>query len=93
MATLCLKCGEETIMEACSKHGWKYTIKNKKPITAEDCMVDSCKCGADITWNTDQEKVKCDKCQRIYRVDCDSVLVHWLEEILDEGKPWRTDAR
>lgn len=54
---------------------------------------DKCKCGKYIKWDTDDNEVKCDHCNRKYTVDCDSVLVYWLEEVVTKQSPYKTNPR
>lgn len=54
---------------------------------------DKCKCGMVVTWKTSDSLVTCKYCQTKYTVEADSVLVYWLEEIVDKVIPYRTDAR
>jgi len=54
---------------------------------------DKCKCGKNIMWDTNDRIVECASCGTKYKVDCDSVLVYWLAEIVEEKKPYTTPAR
>ena len=55
---------------------------------------DKCKCGVKLYWDPHKdEEVVCGKCRTKYNVDCDSVLVYWLVEKIENYKPYRTDAR
>jgi len=54
---------------------------------------DKCKCGKLITWDTDATEVKCKYCGTKYIVDCDTVMVFWLKEDVDERKPYTTYPR
>ncbi len=52
-----------------------------------------CKCGKFFYWGTDERTVKCPHCGIEYKVDCDSVLVYWLEEKVVNPVPYKTVAR
>ena len=54
---------------------------------------DKCKCGRIIAWDTEDREVTCKHCETEFTVECDSVLVHWLEEKLERIKPYKTDAK
>jgi hypothetical protein len=55
---------------------------------------DKCKCGKFITWDEGKDsEVKCKHCKTEYRVDCDSVLLYWLEEKIEKRQPYRTNPR
>ncbi len=54
---------------------------------------DKCKCGNFIAWDTDEHTVKCWHCGMEYKVDCDSVLIYWLEEVTKREQPYKTEAR
>lgn len=54
---------------------------------------DECKCGKVIVWDTEESLVKCKHCGTEYNVECDSVLVYWLEEIVERKNPYTTNAR
>ena len=55
---------------------------------------DKCKCGRFMTWDTyEDSKVICKHCKTEYKVECDSVLLHWLEEIVENKKPYTTEMR
>ena len=55
--------------------------------------LDICKCGRIITWDTEDDMAICKHCKTEYLIDCDSVLIYWLVEKIDQEKPYRTDAR
>ena len=59
----------------------------------DDMRHDLCKCGKVIDWDTDWDEAICPHCHTKYKVDCDSVLVHWLVEKLDKQTPWTTEAK
>jgi len=57
---------------------------------------DKCKCGKYIVWEDGYDApntVTCKHCGSKYKVEADDITVYWLEEILTDSKPWRTDAR
>lgn len=55
---------------------------------------DRCKCGKFLTWDPcEVNDVTCKKCGTKFKVECDSVLVYWLEEDLPRGTPFITEAR
>ena len=56
---------------------------------------DKCKCGIRMYWDPheDGDEVVCRKCGTKYGVDCDTIMVYWLEEKVEKPKPHRTDAR
>jgi len=52
---------------------------------------DKCKCGTRMFWGPQKnEEVVCGKCGTRYDIECDSVLVYWLEEKIE---PYRTNAK
>ena len=63
-------------------------------MTMEGLRRDKCKCGKNIVWNPHAgKKTKCKHCQTVYKIECDSVLVYWLQEIIDTPQPHQTEAR
>ena len=53
---------------------------------------DNCKCGKIITWNDDGKgTVICKHCRTKYKRDSESILVHWLEEIIEQRNPYKTE--
>jgi hypothetical protein len=55
--------------------------------------VDKCKCGRKIYYDPYSEShVTCGECKTKYKIDCDSILVYWLVEQI-ENNPWMTEAR
>ncbi len=54
---------------------------------------DRCKCGKFFYWSTEESIVECPKCKTKFRVDCDSIFVYWLEEIIKSPVPYKTDPR
>jgi len=70
---------------------------------------DKCKCGRHMYWDPEEiptinkngwQVIKCKNCGISFRVECDSVLIYWLEEIVEPKKeivepkkPYRTEAR
>lgn len=54
---------------------------------------DKCKYGRIIAWDSDESTVTCKHCKTEYRVDCDSVLLYWLVEKIEEQIPYKTEAK
>ena len=54
---------------------------------------DKCKCGRIMAWDVDWNTVTCKHCGTVYKVECDSVLVYWLEEKIKAEQPFKTEAR
>ena len=54
---------------------------------------DRCKCGRIIAWDSDEKETECKHCGIKYSVECDSVLVYWLEEIIKSDRPYKTEAK
>ena len=55
---------------------------------------DNCKCGKVMTWDADGKgTVICTYCKTKYRRDSDSILVYWLEEIIEQRNPYKTDPK
>jgi len=59
---------------------------------------DKCKCGKFILWDIDdyswdRNEVVCNHCKTKYRIESDSVLVHWLEEKVETKRGFSTEAR
>ena len=63
----------------------------------DDKRRDPCKCGRILIWDppemADKDRVTCPRCGTKYKMDCDSVLVYWLEEVVAYTPPYRTEAR
>jgi hypothetical protein len=65
----------------------------------EDIREDKCKCGKTLYWRpeemTHKDRVTCHACETVYRMDCDSILVYWLEEVIPSYKltTYKTDPR
>ena len=62
----------------------------------KDKRRDKCKCGKFIIWDpfeSDNRLIICKYCGTEYKVDCDSILVHWLVEKQKKDQPWQTEAR
>ncbi|MFH1505663.1 MAG: hypothetical protein ABIE94_01595 [archaeon] len=54
---------------------------------------DKCKCGRFFYWSIEENKVSCPHCETEYKVDCDSILLYWLEEIIQKKEPYKTEMR
>ncbi len=51
-----------------------------------------CKCGRIIQWNEDsdgRELIVCKHCGAKFRIECDDILIYWLEEV-DDNPPYVT---
>jgi len=61
---------------------------------SEEKRRDRCKCGKWIVWEPHiLDKVTCKQCGTVYNVECNSVLVYWLEEKVTTPRPYRTEAK
>jgi len=68
-------------------------VKEDKMVKVYDRW-DLCKCGVKLWWDPhEDDEVVCGKCRTRYKVDCDSVLVYWLEEKVESMVPYKTEAR
>lgn len=61
----------------------------------DDMRRDICKCGSTIRWDYDGNKtiVECKSCKTEFKIQSDSCLEYWLEEIIKPIQPWTTPAR
>jgi len=61
----------------------------------DDMRRDICKCGSTIRWDSDGKEtiVECKSCKTEFKIQSDSCLEYWLEEIIKPIQPWTTPAR